>query len=259
MADELPVSAWARSHFGEAAEAVRRGVVEALHQSQQRAVLVQEMSGLPSKQPYGGMWPATYQALEEQLLGIEGAHKFRAPRASYNFVVVNERLLLPFRHADTLNQPVSQARLAAKIPQELSNALSAAEPPPDLLSLLGEDVATDHSAAVSELIHLSPATKIIYVPYVAHADGGLVKAWWGEALMQADGSLSWRANQPEELPAAQPARVTGPTAVVTTAGAGPAFNEGAMPTLEFPVRPRLESLPSGELEPQTAAVNDGDA
>jgi len=77
LSEESSVSAWARSHFGDDAAAVRRGLVEGLHHAQQRAVLIQEMSGLPSKQPYGGMWPGTYKALEEQLLGLEGAYKFR--------------------------------------------------------------------------------------------------------------------------------------------------------------------------------------
>jgi hypothetical protein len=265
VGQEPPISAWALAHFGDDATVVRRGVVEALNQSQERAVLIQEMSGLGTKQPYGGMWPATYQALEEQLLSLPTAYKFRAPHASYNLVVVNDRLLLPFRYADNLNVPVTQARLATKIGQALSAALSAVEPPADLFSFLEDDgIVMDAAPASRELIHLDPATKIIYVPYVSHADAGLVKAWWGEALMQADGRLSWLAGQPEELPAAQrPAagglKTTGGPLVPGPAGAAPAFDEGDLPVLDFPARPRAADAPTSEPQPRKPTANDGDA
>jgi hypothetical protein len=263
--EESPVSAWARSHFGQDAEAVRRGLVEGLHQAQQRAVLIQEMSGLPSKQPYGGMWPGTYKALEEQLLGLEGTYKFRPPNASYNLMVVRERLLLPFKLADNLNVPVKQARLATKIGRNLSLALSAAQPPDDLLSLLGEDFEFDPVSVVNELIHLSPATKIVYVPYVAHADAGLLKSWWGEGLMQSDGTIAWLADQPEELPAAKGAAAEASGATFTglakVGGSGRAFDEGDLPALDFPTHPRPVAAPKAEQEPESGkpTANNGDA
>jgi hypothetical protein len=263
--EESPVSAWAQSHFGQDAEAVRRGLVEGLHQAQQRAVLIQEMSGLPSKQPYGGMWPGTYKALEEQLLGLEGAYKFRPPNASYSLMVVRERLLLPFKLADNLNVPVKQARLATKIGRNLSLALSAAQPPDDLLSLLGEDFEFDPVSVVNELIHLSPATKIIYVPYVAHADAGLLKSWWGEGLMQSDGTIAWLADQPEELPAAKGATADTSGATFTglakVGGSGRAFDEGDLPALDFPTHPRPVTAPKAEQEPESGkpTANNGDA
>lgn len=265
MSEESSVSAWARSHFGDDAAAVRRGMVEGLHHAQQRAVLIQEMSGLPSKQPYGGMWPGTYKALEEQLLGLEGAYKFRPPNASYNLMVVRERLLLPFKLADNLNVPVKQARLATKIGRNLSLALSAAQPPDDLLSLLGEDFEFDPVSVVNELIYLSPATKIIYVPYVAHADAGLLKSWWGEGLMQSDGTIAWLADQPEELPAAKGATAETTTGTVSgltkVGGSGRAFDEGDMPALDFPTHPRPVTAPKAEQEPETGkpTANHGDA
>jgi hypothetical protein len=258
-----PVSAWARSHFGEDAATVRRGLVEGLHQAQQRAVLIQEMSGLASKQPYGGMWPGTYKAMEEQFLGVEGAYKFRPPNASYNLMVVRERLLLPFKLADNLNVPVTQARLATKIGRNLSLALSAAQPPDDLFSLLGEGFEFDPVAVVNELIHLSPATRIIYVPYVAHADAGLLKSWWGEGLIQADGTIAWLPGQPEELPAAKGTTAetsTGPSGLARVGGSGRAFDEGELPALDFPAYQRPVTAPRTERQPKSeSAANDGDA
>lgn len=265
MSEESPVSAWARSHFGQDAEVVRRGLVEGLHHAQQRAVLIQEMSGLPSKQPYGGMWPATYKSLEEQLVGLEGAYKFRPPNASYNLMVVRERLLLPFKLADNLNVPVKQARLATKIGRNLSLALSAAQPPDDLLSLLGEDFEFDPVAVVNELVHLSPATKIIYVPYVAHADAGLLKSWWGEGLMQSDGTIAWLVGQPEELPAAKGATPEGSTGAFSglaeVSGSGRAFDEGDLPALDFPTHSRPVAAPTAEREPGSGkpTANNGNA
>lgn len=263
LIEQLPVSAWARSHFGEDAEAVRNGLVEGLHQSRQRAVLIQEMSTLPTKQPYGGMWPMTYKALEDQLLTLDGSYKFRPPNISINLMIVRDRLLLPFKLADNLNVPVTRARLESKINRSLAAALAAAPPPEDLFSQLGDDYDLNHMAVGDELIHLSPATKIIYVPYVAHAEAGLLKSWWGEGLMQSDGTISWYAGQPEELPAAKDITTDTSTdmspSLAKVGSSGRAFDEGELPALDFPTRPRPVTAPRSEQEPGNPTANNGDA
>lgn len=172
-------------------------------------------------------------------------------------MVVRDRLLLPFKLADNLNVPVKQARLGSKIGRSLSAALAAAAPPEDLFSLVIADFAADPVSMVNELMHLSPATKLIYVPYVAHADAGLVKAW-GEGLMQSDGTIAWYPGQPEELTAAKSFEEAGLAdtflALAKVGGSGQAFDDGDLPPLDFPTHSRPVTAPSAEQEPGKPTV-----
>ncbi|SCL21233.1 hypothetical protein GA0070616_2243 [Micromonospora nigra] len=238
MLQEPAASHWAQQNFGPQATDVQHRLVDALVQSQGRAVLIQQMSGLDTKQPYGGMWPKVHQEVELQLSKVPGAQRFRPPRACYNLMVVNGRLLLPFRHADSLSVPASKARLTTKVARELSAMLAAAAPAADLFSLFSpEDLSETPVLKRPELIYLAPQTKVIYVPYVSHAHSGLLKAWWGEAMMEADGTLAWRQD-PEELPVSHALlsfRRSGPINVpVSQPAATPRFNEGDLPPLGFP-------------------------
>lgn len=240
MPQEPPVTPWARQHFGDDAFTVRQKLANALGQAQSRAVMVQQWSGLDTKEPYGGMWPKTYQEIETQLGDLPTAQRFKPPRVHYNLMVINGRLLLPFRHADNLGVPIKEARLKTKVAQELSVMLAAAPAAADLFSLFeqGGDIGETPILMRPELINLDPRTKIIFVPYVSHAHAGLIKAWWGEARMDERGFLTWGPD-PEELPPAQmlPASGTNSDATGPLTFGGPGgkrFDEGELPPLGFP-------------------------
>lgn len=238
MPQDSPVSSWATRHFGDEAHEIRQLVADALAQSQSRAVLIQDMSGLPGKQPFGGMWPKTYQELESKLGRIPGARPFHPPKAPYNLMVVNNCLFLPFRHADTISKPITEAKLKTKVARELSAVLAAAAPAADLFSFLGSEAGTLEAPVLNrpELLHLDPHTKVIYVPFVSHADTGLIKAWWGEARVRSDGTLVWEP-EPEELPAGHVTSVDAETADESSQDKtvpSPRFDEGELPPLGFP-------------------------
>ncbi|MFG1762248.1 hypothetical protein ACGFIH_02880 [Micromonospora parva] len=238
MPQEPPVSLWATQHFGDEAREIRQLVADALAQSQSRAVMIQHMSGLPGKQPFGGMWPKTHQEMENKLRAIPGARRFHPPKAPYNLMVVNNRLLLPFRHADTISKPLTKAKLKTKVAKELSAVLAAAAPAADLFSFLGSDAGALEAPALNrpELLHLDPQTKVIYVPFVSHAHSGLIKAWWGEAGMRPDGTLIW-GPELEELPAGQVTDVDTESVLISEQERtipSPRFYEGDLPPLGFP-------------------------
>ncbi len=173
-----------------------------------------------------------------KLSAIPGARRFHPPKAPYNLMVVNNRLFLPFRHADTVSKPISKAKLKTKVAKELSAILTAAAPAADLFSFLGSDAGALEAPVLNrpELLHLDPQTKVIYVPFVSHAHSGLIKAWWGEANVRPDGSLIWSPD-PEELPAGHVTIVDAEISsdsMNSTVASSPRFDEGELPSLGFP-------------------------
>jgi hypothetical protein len=264
MAGEVTPSRWAIEQFGEHAAEVMRHVVTGLAQGQKAARLVQmaaEGAGAEDKRAYGSMWATRYHRVVSQfdLASLPGYEPHKPKGASYSLAVVNGRVLIPFRHATSLREPISRAKLSTKIPHHVSRN-NGVDPAPTLF----DAPEADANPTVAEAASAARAEKltVVYVAYVANADSDeILAAWWGTPhSLEDDGTMLW---EPERLDMSiATAQVSSAashhdlrhanTAIPTQGWAG-----GEMPSLD--VAPRIEPVkrPSAEQEPTTLQTEDG--
>lgn len=255
MAEMVVPSGWAVSQFGEQAASVIERVVLGLAAAQQMAWRVQAAAaneGVATRRPYGSLWDARYHAFVEALKDLDGFREYHPPGAPYRLPVVNERVLIPFRHATNLGRPIGSARLENDVPRKVSREFGA-EPQPSLFDEFDGGLEA-RPVEVDDV-------PVIYVAYVANADSDrLLGAWWGEAAaMDDEGRLHW---SPEKLPLDLVARSRGRRVDSGVAAAGVdsqrMFYEGVEPTLLVKARSVEVELPSAEFEPTRPDSADGD-
>lgn len=267
MAGEVAPSRWAIEQFGEHAAEVMRRVATGLARGQQAARLVQvtaTAAGAEDKRPYGSMWATRYHQVVSQfdLASLPGYEPHKPKGASYSLAVVNGRVLIPFRHATSLKEPISCAKLSTKIPRKVSRDNGVDRAP----TLFDTPEATDAEAnpTVAEAAEAAKAEKltVIYVAYVANADSDeILAAWWGTPhSLEDDGTMLW---EPERLDMSiattqnpSSSHQDLPNAGTTIPAQG--FAGGEVPSLD--VRPRFEAItrPSAEHEPTIPDTENGD-
>ncbi|MEU3110827.1 hypothetical protein [Streptomyces albidoflavus] len=273
MADDFTPSQWADDQFGDDAAEVIRHVVKGLARGQQTAYEVQvaaRKAGAADKRAYGSMWATRYGQVVKQfeLAELPGYEARRPKGASYSLAVVNGRVLIPFRHADSLKEPISRAKLSTKIPHQVSrdNGVGPAQPP---LTLFDKDSAATEPAADPSVAEAAAAASaeqltVIYVAYAANADSDKVlAAWWGTPTsLEDDGTMVW---DPEPLDMSiataeqdsshsrDDLRDAG-TAVPRAQG----FSGGDLPGLGVTPRSEPAKSPSAEQEPTISDIENGD-
>ncbi|MET9454591.1 hypothetical protein ABZY05_05785 [Streptomyces canus] len=267
MAGEVTPSRWAVEQFGEHAAEVMRHVVTGLARGQKAARLVQvtaESAGAADKRPYGSMWAARYHQVVSQfdLASLPGYEAHKPKGASYSLAVVNGRVLIPFRHATSLKEPISCAKLSTKIPQKVSRD-NGVDPAPTLFDTPSTAEA-EANPTVAEAAVAAKAEKltVIYVAYVANADSDeILAAWWGTPLsLEDDGTMRW---EPERLDMSiatteDSSRSRSDLHDVGTAIPKQGWAGGEVPSLNVTLRVEDTKHPSAEQEPMTPEAEDGD-
>ncbi|MBL7491520.1 hypothetical protein I6A60_32230 [Frankia sp. AgB1.9] len=271
MDGDVASSRWAAAQFGEHAAKVARDVAAGLVRAQRSARVVQEMAqreGAGDRRAYGSMWALRYNFVVEQLrlADLPGYRAHKPKGASYSLAVVNGRVLIPFRHATSLNVPIDRAKLPNKIPRQVSRE-NGVPPAPTLFDLpSGEETpAGPTEPTVAEAAAAAEAENlvVVYVAFVANADSDeVLAAWWGTPVsLEDDGTMVW---SPERLDlsvgAAKAAdgrradlRMTGTDS--TAAG----FAQGDLPPLSVTPRAEPAPLPSAEADNEaTRVAQDGD-
>jgi hypothetical protein len=267
MAGEVTPSRWAVEQFGEHAADVMRHVVTGLARGQKAARLVQvtaKSAGAEDKRPYGSMWATRYHqvVLQFDLASLPGYEAHKPKGASYSLAVVNGRVLIPFRHATSLKEPISCAKLSTKIPQKVSRD-NGVDPAPTLFDT-PDATEAEANPTVAEAVAAAKTEKltVIYVAYVANADSDeILAAWWGTPYsLEDDGTMRW---EPERLDmsiatAQDSSRSRGDlhdagTAIPTQGWAG-----GEVPSLNVVPRFKDTKHPSAEQEPTNPETEDGD-
>ncbi|MGW2352112.1 hypothetical protein [Actinacidiphila glaucinigra] len=267
MAGEVTPSRWAVEQFGEHAAEVMRRVVTGLARGQKAARLVQmtaQTAGAADKRAYGSMWATRYHQVVSQfdLESLPGYEAHKPKGASYSLAVVNGRVLIPFRHATSLTEPISRAKLNTKIPHQVSRD-NGVDPAPTLFDA-PEATEAEVDPTVAEAAAAAKAEKltVIYVAYVANADSDeILAAWWGRPFsLEDDGTMLW---VPERLDMSIATAQDSSSSRSDLRNAGPAtpaqgFAGGEVPSLD--VRPRFEvaERPSAEQEPTIPETEDGD-
>lgn len=276
MAEAIRPSRWAVEQFGEHAADVMRHVVAGLAQGQKTARIVQaaaESHGSADKRAYGSLWATRYRQVIEQfeLADLPGYEAYRPHGASYSLAVINGRVLIPFRHATSLNEPITSAKLSTKIPQQVSRDNNV-EPTPTLFGDLNTNDAVNptvmEAAAAAEAENLT----VIYVAWVANADSDeVLGAWWGTPVsLEDDGTIVWQGGRPEKLdmglayvddnrrnPSVDDRGAEDGLRVTGTSEATPGFAQGEVPDLSVFARPKTEEAPTAESKPDTVEVEDG--
>ncbi|MFG3071938.1 hypothetical protein [[Kitasatospora] papulosa] len=269
MAGELTPSQWAVEQFGDHATEVIRHVVKGLARGQLTAYEVQvaaKKAGAKDKRAYGSMWATRYgQVVKQFELAELPGYEARKPKgASYSLAVVNGRVLIPFRHADSLTEPISRAKLSTKIPQQVSrdNGVGPAQPPPTLFD--SESEAADPSVAEAAAAASAEQLTVIYVAYAANADSDKVlAAWWGTPTsLEDDGAMAWDPEQLDmNIATAKQDSSHSPDDLRDTGTAVPlaqGFTAGDMPTLGVTHRSEDAKSPSAEQEPTISDIENGD-
>jgi hypothetical protein len=264
MASTGNPSEWAVEQFGDTALDVARYVIRGLMRGQRSARMVQAAAraeGATDNYAFGSMWNTRYQVIVDQfeLADLPGYDIIKPKGASYRLAVVNGRVLIPFRHATSINKPIGQAKLASLIPRRIARD-SGVLPERTLFdepdATPDADDVTD-SPTVGEVAADARALnlQVVYIGYVANADSDEVQAvWWGTPVsLEDDGSMVWFPERLDLSIAADDttsATDTGLRPVGIPADA-PGFAQGDEPALDFTPKPRTDELPASEVEPST--------
>jgi len=251
-------SAWAAEQFGEDAHDVEVNVVKGLFRGQRAARAVKQFAlaeGASDNYAYGSMWNARYQIFVEQceLAGLPGFESVKPKGAPYRLAVVNGRVLIPFRHSDTVGKPIGEAKISSLIPRRVSreNGVLPEQSLFDAVSEAGaDDVASISVEDAAVAAHVAGYT-VVYVAYVANADSDEIpEAWWGTPVsLNDDGSMTWSPVKLDLALATDDVHVTaGGGLPGTAAGALPGFAQGAEPPLAFGSKVRKDDMPVSEVE-----------
>lgn len=258
-------SAWAVDQFGDAAPEVAGHIVRGLIRGQRSARMVQAVAraeGATDNYAFGSMWNTRYQVIVDQfeLADLPGYEVIKPRGASYRLVVVNGRVIIPFRHATSMNKPIGQTRVGSLIPRRLARD-SGVLPERTLFdeadSRIDPQDATDSPtvgevAAEARALNLS----VVYVAYVANADSDEIQAaWWGTPVsLEDDGGMVWFPEQLDlNLATGDTTGSSGAALGVVGIGAySPGFAQGDEPALDVTARHRREDFPGSEAEPESS-------
>jgi hypothetical protein len=272
MASASKPSEWAVKQFGNSALDVAKYVVRGLMRGQRSARLVQAAAhaeGATDNYAYGSMWNTRYQVIVDQfeLADLPGYEMIKPKGASYQLAVVNGRVLIPFRHATSMNKPIGQAKLGSLIPRRIAREHGVLPErtlfdEPDSVTTDVEDVPDSPTvgevAADARALNLT----VVYIAYVANADSDEIQAaWWGTPTsLEDNGDMVWSPEQLDLTIAGDYANGATGTGlhVVGTAADAPGFAQGDEPEVTVTALPRKIEHPTSEAEPSSpdAAAED---
>ncbi|MFF0286204.1 hypothetical protein [Streptomyces sp. NPDC005262] len=119
----------------------------------------------------------------------------------YEYAVVNEHALFPFRYADR-PRPLDRARLASNTSPTRRRLFRAHGPEPqDALFELDDDLTTEDYLELHEAFEeLGASTKLVCVFFTADPESGIHAIHWGDAHLETDRTFTWPHK--EQLPLA---------------------------------------------------------
>ncbi|MFJ7070905.1 hypothetical protein [Streptomyces sp. NPDC101115] len=192
-------SDWAAERFGRHAGAIAAAVPLQLAKAHAKAHAAHTAAGLKKRSPYG---VALAGAVREGLADAarELGESVRDVRG-YEYAVINEHALFPFRYADK-PRPLDRARLPANASPTRRRLIRAHGPqPPEALFEVDAGLATDEYLGLHETFEeLGASTRLVCVFFTADPENGVHVIHWGEARLEPDRTFTWPAR--EQLPVA---------------------------------------------------------
>ncbi|UBU12014.1 hypothetical protein [Nonomuraea gerenzanensis] len=222
----MRMSQWAHDTFGQRVPLIRQGIAEALSVALENALDAQKVAQTDHLHPFGfTLMSRKFEALAEAFEDLGDVRVVKPGGSQHELVVLDGKLLFPFRYAKDRSISVMSARIGDGRPSALVQALfNRFGPEPRMRQLALHDIAP-HAVPVAEALgDLPEDTRLVLIAYACNAHAGLLDAWWGEAeLLDRTGSLRW--HHCEEIPLVQesaaPARREGEAA---------AFDQGVLPS-----------------------------
>ncbi|GAA0901804.1 hypothetical protein [Streptomyces thermoalcalitolerans] len=197
--DPVAPSAWAIERFGRHAGALATAVPLQLAKAHAKAHAAHRAAGLKKRSPYG---VALAGAVREGL--ADAARELGEPVRDvrgYEYAVINEHALFPFRYADR-PRPLDRARLPANASPTRRRLFHAHGPQAqDGLFDVDAGLATEEYLGLHETFEeLGNSTRLVCVFFTADAESGIHVIHWGEAHLEPDRTFIWLHK--EQLPVA---------------------------------------------------------
>ncbi|MEV0136974.1 hypothetical protein [Streptomyces globisporus] len=192
-------SAWTIERFGQHAGAVAAAVPVRLAEAHAKAHAAHLAAGLKKRSPYG----VTLAGVVRESLAETARELGESVRdvRGYDYAVINEHALFPFRYADK-PRPLDRARLPANVSPTRRRLFRAHGPQsPDGLFEVDDSVATEEYLGLQEAFEeLGASTRLVCVFFTADAENGIHVIHWGEAHLEPDRTFTWPYK--EQLPVA---------------------------------------------------------
>jgi hypothetical protein len=173
----------------------------ALHAAVGRQMDAQQASGLRTLYPFGGAWPARYEELVVHLRDVPGVAVVRPFQRSFEVVVANNVVLLPFEYAKDLRTKLDDRGVLNSLNKLTIELLQRYGPEPSHLQLtldglagIGDDVDNGRP----ELLRGLTPNGVVIVFYAADFRTGLLRVGWGEAAIGVGNGPVWKHT--EDLP-----------------------------------------------------------
>ncbi|MGW3348305.1 hypothetical protein ACWDA3_33860 [Nonomuraea rubra] len=221
----MRMSQWAHDTFGQRVPLIRQGIAEALSVALENALDAQKVAQTDHLHPFGfTLMSRKFEALAEAFEDLGDVRVVKPGGSQHELVVLDGKLLFPFRYAKDRSVSVMSARIGDGRPSALVQALfNRFGPEPRMRQLALHDLPP-HAVPVAEALgDLPDDTRLVLIAYACNAHSGLLDAWWGEAeLLDRTGSLRW--HHCEEIPLVQES-----AAPAGREGEAAAFDQGVPP------------------------------
>ncbi|WP_240805344.1 hypothetical protein [Streptomyces sp. A1547] len=189
--------------FGKQAGKLVAAVPMQLAKAHSKAQATHRTAELKKRSPYG---VTLAEAVRENLADMaRELHESIRDVRGYEYAVINDHALFPFRYADKPRR-VDRARLPANTSPTRRRLFRAHGPqPPEALFDLREDLTTHEYLGLHDAFEeLGATTKLVCLFFTADAESGIHVIHWGQAHLEPDRTFTWLYR--EQLPLARAAR-----------------------------------------------------
>ena len=245
MAQHVRPAPWVVRRFGrETATVLIELLPAALQAAVGRQMDAQQVSRVQTLHPFGGAWPARYEELASHLEDVPGFQVVRPFGRSFDVVLVNNVVILPFEYAKDLKTRLNDRKVLRKLNKMTLELLEQYGPKPShqqpSIDGLPADLDTASAAEQADLLRGLTPDGIVIVFYAADPRHGILRIGVAEATIAADRQPAWKQIQDLPIPAATP--IPGVFAlrddvVTATERQVPRFDEAPLPAPTISARP----------------------
>jgi len=223
---------------GTSAPRIRRHVIWALKTGNQEAVDAYEFSRWSDGHTFGtNRWRFCVGALKDKEHLAEVLPEAKPLRVRSTFMLaVDGAVLYPVCYADDSTTDVREMKVrASQIRQELFAAYGKLAPQVQTALQISEGI-DGQEWTIDELDEapeeLPDQPKMLLLAYASNREGGLLKCYVGEAMLDAEGSVKWDWIEPFPIGEAE-GGAGGLSVVAPTAPITPGFGTGAEPDINL--------------------------
>ena len=255
MPQNFEPAGWAVSRFGrETAAELAQRLPRAVQTAVGRQMDAQQASRVLTQHAFGGAWPARYEEFVAHLQDLPGAQVVKPDGRSFQVVLVNNIVLLPFEYAKDETTSVKHPSAIAKLNKLTQELLKLYGPAPEFHQMTIDDMFAEDDFAVDvvDAVGREPLPGftpdgVVIVYYAVDPHLGVLKIGWGEAELVEGRTTTWTPRmQTLPKPIATPIADSSvrPATVVSAANDQhpTRFDDAPIPTPSISARPKSERL-----------------